>query len=133
LLYEFILSYKEAVPFIFIGLLALFGGIHWLLDRKIDKSIPYKSPKPITYTQTGLTIAVIIASFFLIETNPALSGLIVTFSSAIITGLANFVEGLYIGANIPESKRQGTLYFNAAFSLLFGFGLLWITGSWLQL
>lgn len=132
LLYEFMLSNKEALPFLFIFFLAIFAGIHWLLDRKVDKSIPYKCPKPITYTQTGLVLLLLIIGFSFIDSNPTLSGLIVASCSSIIAGLASFVEGLYVGVNVPESKRQWTLYFDAAFSLLFGFAILWATGNWLK-
>ena len=133
MLYEYIVSHKEALPYIFLGTLAVFVAIHWLLDRQVDKSIHYKRPKPITYSQMVLSILVIILSLFFFETNPALVGLILTSGGAIITGLASFVEGLYVAVNVPETKRQRSLYFDAAFSLIFGFAILWMTGRWLEM
>lgn len=129
MLYELILSYKAAVPYIFIGMLAVFSATHCLFARKEDKSIPYKCPKLITYAQTSLIILSGIIGFLFLEANPAMAGLLVTASTFIITGLASFIEGLYVGVNLPESKKQWTLYVDAAFSLIYGFAFLWITGS----
>ena len=133
MLYELILSYKATVPYIFIGMLAVFSATHWLFARKEDKSIPYKCPKLITYAQTGLFILSGIIGFLFLEANPALASLLVTSSTFMITGLASFIEGLYVGVNLPESKRQWTLYVDAAFSLIFGFAFLWIMGNWLEM
>ena len=133
MLYEYIVSHKEALPYIFLGTLAFFVGIHWLVDRQVDKSIHYKRPKLITYSQMVLSILLIILSLFFFETNPALVGLILTSGGAIITGLASFVEGLYVRVNVPETKRQRSLYFDAAFSLIFGLAILWMTGRWLEM
>ena len=133
LLYEYIKSHEEALPYMFLGALVVFVGIHWLLERKVDKSIPYKRPKPIFYSQMGLVTLVIILSFFFIETNFALASLIITSGGAIINGLASFVEGLYVAVNARETKRQQSLYFDAAFSLMFGFAVLWLTGSWMKM
>ena len=133
MLYELILSYKAAVPYIFIGLLAVFSATHWLFARKEDKSIPYKCPKLITYAQTGLVILSGIIGFLFLEANPALASLLVTASTFMITGLASFIEGLYVGVNLPESKRQWTLYVDAFFLLMLGFAFLWIMGNWLEM
>ena len=133
MLYDFINSNKEAVPYMILGAVVVFVGIHWLLERKVDKSIPYKRPKPIFYSQMGLVTLVIILSFFFIETNFALASLIITSGGAIINGLASFVEGLYVAVNARETKRQQSLYFDAAFSLMFGFAVLWLTGSWMKM
>lgn len=132
MLYNLMQSYKEAVPYVLVGVLVVFVGIHWLLERKVDKSIPYKRPKPITYVETGFVIVAIIIGLFFIETNPVLTSVIVTSSTFIISGLASFIEGLYVTVNIPESKRHSALYFDGAFSLLLGFSLLWLLGNWLE-
>lgn len=132
MLYDLMLSYKEAVPYILVSILAIFTGIHWLLERKTDKSIPYTCPKSITYAQIGFVILAIIIGLFFLETNPVRTSFIVISSSFIITGLASFIEGLYVRVNIPESKRHPPLYFDGAFSLLFGFVLLWLLRNWLE-